>query len=118
MDYRQRAVAYKDDNHTFEELKEAFKIPPETYYQWKGRLENGYYDNVFIRERKRKIDKEALRRKIAEKPDIYLHELAELFGCTESAVFYALKKMNITRKKRLLPIMKSQKKNAKNLQPK
>jgi transposase-like protein len=34
-DYRQRAVAYKDEGHTFKELKEAFDIPPETYYQWR-----------------------------------------------------------------------------------
>ena len=115
MDYRQRAVAYKDENHTFEELRDTFKIPPETYYQWKSRLENGYYNTVFTRERKRKIDKEELRRVIAEKPDIYLRELAELFGCTESAVFYALKKMNITRKKRLLPITKNPKKNVMNI---
>ncbi|MDR2923017.1 MAG: helix-turn-helix domain containing protein [Treponema sp.] len=40
-DYRQRAVVYKDEGHTFNELKEAFQIPPETYYLWKERLENG-----------------------------------------------------------------------------
>ena len=32
MDYRKRAVEYKDAGHTFKELEEAFKIPPITYY--------------------------------------------------------------------------------------
>jgi transposase-like protein len=43
-DYKRRAVAFKDEGHTFKELKEAFNIPPETYYVWKEKIENGYYD--------------------------------------------------------------------------
>jgi transposase len=82
-------------------LREAFEIPSVTYYDWEEKLDNGYYDTKTIRERKRKIDKDELKRKVAEKPDAYLRELAEKYGCTESAVFYALKKLNITRKKDL-----------------
>src|SRR5215469_10532554 len=117
MDYRRRAVAYKDEGHTFKELEEAFKIPPETYYQWKRKLENGYYDTPIVRERKRKIDKIKLKQAIDENPDAYLRELAALFGCAVSSIFYALKKLNITVKKKSLPIKKSQKRNARNLQP-
>ena len=43
MDFRRRAVAYKDEGHTFGELREAFGIPAQTYYQWKRKLQNGYY---------------------------------------------------------------------------
>jgi hypothetical protein len=39
-----RAIAFKDEGHIFNELKEAFKIPSETYYYWKDKLENRYYD--------------------------------------------------------------------------
>jgi transposase len=98
-DYRKRAVEYKDSGHTFKELKEAFEIPPETYYDWKEKLENGYYEEKKKVERKRLIDKEKLAAAIKEKPDAYLHELAELFGCTPQAVHYALEKMKITYKK-------------------
>ena len=97
------------------ELKEAFGIPPETYYIWKERLESGYYDIKIVRERKRKIDKDELKRAIAEKPDAYLRELAEKFECTETAVFYALEKLKITRKKSLLPITKSPRKNVRSI---
>jgi hypothetical protein len=40
-----------------------------------------------------------LKKAVQEKPDAYLHELAELFGCSAQAVFYMLKKMDITFKK-------------------
>ena len=115
MDYRLRAVAYRDEGHTFNELKEAFKIPAETYYQWKEKLECGYYDTKIVRERKRKINKNELKQMVAEKPDIYLRELADKFHCTEVAVFYALEKLNITRKKSVLPITKNRKRNARNI---
>ena len=109
IDFEQRAVAYKDEGHTLRELKEAFGIPAETYYKWKAKLENGYYETKIIRERRRKIDKDKLKQAVAKKPDAYLRELAEQFGCTETAVFYALGKLNITRKKSALPITKDPK---------
>ena len=89
IDYRKRAVEYKDSGHTFKELAEAFKIPPITYYETNQK-----------RERSRKIDKEKLRQAVADTPDAYLHELAALFNCTPQAVFYMLIKLNITLKKR------------------
>ena len=107
MDYIKRAVAYKQEGHTLKELKEAFGIPAETYYDRKAKLENGYYDIKIKRERKRKIDKEVLRQSLEKKPDAFLWELAEQFNCTPTAVFYALENMNITRKKSILPIMKN-----------
>jgi len=51
-------------------------------------------------ERHRKIDKEALKQAVAEKPDAFLKEYAEQFDCTPTAVCYALEKFNITRKKK------------------
>ena len=117
MDYRLRAVAYKDEGHTFKELKEIFKIPAQTYYQWKEKLQNGYYETKIIRERKRKIDKDELKQEVAKKVDAYLHELADKFRCTESAVFYALKRLKITRKKSVLPITKNPRRNVQNILP-
>jgi putative heme iron utilization protein len=50
-------------------------------------------------ERKRKIDKEELKKALANKPDAYLKAMAEQFKGPITAVFYALEKLNITRKK-------------------
>ena len=100
IDYVKRAVAYKQEGHTFNELMEAFGIPSATYYDWEAKLKNGHYDIKVKRERHRKIDKIALKQAVEENPDAFLKELAEQFDCTPVAVFYALEKLNITRKKR------------------
>jgi len=47
-----------------------FKIPPETYYLYKEKLENGYSGEKVFRERKRKIDKDILRQAVKDNPDI------------------------------------------------
>ena len=108
VDFIRRAVAYKQNGHTFNQLREAFDIPPETYYQWKNNLEIGYYEiERGKQERKRKIDREQLKNAVAQKPDSYLYELAELFDCSPQAIFYMLEKLNITLKKRPLPTLKN-----------
>lgn len=114
-DYIKRAVAYKQEGYTFKELQQAFNISSATYYDWEKKLKNGHYDVKVKRERKRKIDKEALRRVVTEKPDSFLWELAAQFGCTPPAVFYALEKLKITRKKRPILIRKYVRKNEQNI---
>jgi transposase len=115
IDFIKTAVAYKQKGHTFKQLEEAFGIPSQTYYLWKKKLENGFYQMPKTRqERRRKIDKEKLKQAVKEKPDAYLHELATLFGCSFQAVFTALKNLGITLKKRPSPISKNQRKNVLN----
>jgi transposase len=100
IDFIKQAVAYKQKGHSLKELKEAFEIPHQTVYQWEKKLRDGYYDKTPVkRERKRKIDKEKLKQAVAEKPDSYLYELAQQFGCSPQAVFLMLRKLNITIKK-------------------
>jgi transposase len=115
IDFIKRAVAYRQEGHTFEQLREAFNIPSATFYDWEEKLNNGYYDIKIKRERRRKIDKEALKKAVAEKPDAFLKEYAEQFNCTPTAVFYALKNLNITLKKRPLPILKNQRGSGRSL---
>ena len=75
---------------------------------WRKLLsETGSLEPQYRKTRSRKIDKEALKRAVEEKPDAYLSELAKPFGCTEQAVFYALKKMGITVKKNSIPTPKN-----------
>ena len=116
IDFIKRAVEYRQEGHTFAQLREAFDIPSATYYDWEAKLNNGHFDIVVKRERHRKIDKEALIKAVAEKPDAFLKEYAEQFNCTPTAVFYALEKLNITRKKRLLPILKNPSKSGRSFQ--
>jgi len=115
IDFIKRAITYKQNGHTFAQLHKAFDIPSATYYDWEAKLNNGYFDIIVKRERHRKIDKEALIKAAHEKPDAFLKEYAEQFNCTSTAVFYALEKLNMTRKKRPSHILKSQKKSARSL---
>ena len=109
-DYRKRAVAYKDEGHTFAELEKAFKISNGTYYRWKKESENGYERAKSPQVRTGgKIDREVLRQAVEERPDAYLRELADIFGCSPTAVHKMLKKMNITLKKRRSPTARNQK---------
>jgi hypothetical protein len=107
IDFIKRAVAYKQEGHTFEQFSEAFGIPCARYYDWEEKLNTGYYDIKIKGERHREIDKEALKKAVAEEPDAFLKEYAKQFNCTSTAIHYALENLNITRKKRLLPIMKN-----------
>jgi len=101
IDFVKRAPAYKQQGHTFKQLREIFGICSQSYYQWVEKLANNHYQTKIKRQRSRKIDKELLKQAVADKPDAYLYELAKLFGCTVQAVFYMLRKLNITYKKDL-----------------
>ncbi len=105
-DYKECAVKYKRDNHTFEQTKKIFGMSKSAFYEWEKEYDAGFPVQP-KRTRKRKIDKEALQRAVEERPDSELSELAEPFDCTPQAVFYALKRMGITLKKRPLPTPKN-----------
>lgn len=118
-DFRKTAVAYKDNGHTFKELQEVFGITNKTYSDWrKLHQETGSYEKREVVRQPKKIVIERLKKAIEEKPDAFLYELAELFGCSEQAVFYALRKHNITLKKRRSPTQKSQRKSVQSMQKK
>ena len=113
--YRKRAMAFKEAGHTFKELLEVFGIHSTTYYEWKNLLETtGCVKYTPPATRNRKIDNEALKQAIEERPDAYLRELAEIFECSAQAIDQKLKRMEITLKKRPLLIQKNQKKNGQN----
>lgn len=116
--FRERAIAYKASGATFKQLKEVFGIDNTTYASWvKLKIETGsVVSDKSHNPRKRKIDLEKLKQAVQEKPDAYLEELAAPFGCTVQAVFYALKKVNFTLKKRRLLTRKNLKKSGLNTQ--
>jgi transposase len=99
-DFRERVIAYMDKGYSFAELKEIFNIYPARYYAWLRLLsETGGLEPRPITGRPPSIDIALLKDAVAEKPDAYLRELAEPFGCSAVAVHYALKKIGITYKK-------------------
>jgi transposase len=113
-DFVERAVMYYVAGHTAAEVKEVFGIARSTLYDWIARAEAGYPKSP-KRTFERKINLATLQQALEEKPDSELSDLAKLFDCTLQAIFYALKRMGYTQKKRRLHTRKSQKKHAQNI---
>jgi transposase len=109
-DYRKAAIAFKRAGHTFKELRDVFKITHRTYYQWIEILETSGSARIEIkRTRKGKIDPDALKKAVEEKPDAYLRELSKMFNCSTSAIYRRLVNLGFTYKKRLLLTQKNPK---------
>ena len=108
-DYKECAVRFKLNNHTYDETYEIFGMAESTLYEWIKEYKAGFPEKP-KRTYEKKINKEALKQAVEERPDSELSELAQPFNCSAQAVFYALKNMGITLKKRHSPTLKNQKK--------
>jgi len=98
--YRQRVLDYINEGHTEKEAAEVFKVSTFTIWSWKSKLkETGTLAPKKRKETWRKIDPEKLRKYVAEHPDAYQYEIAEVFGVRLYAIQKALKRLDITRKK-------------------
>jgi transposase len=116
IEYRKAAIEFKEEGHTFAELKKVFKITSKTYYEWVELLETtGSLQFRNANERQRKIDVEKLKQAVEEQPDAYLRELAAKLDVSASAVHKCLKKHKITYKKRRSPTQKNPKKTGQNI---
>ena len=97
---RRRAIEYWEDGHSKKETAAVFKVSHFTLQLWKSKLkESGTLEGKKRKEVWRKIDPEKLKEYVEHHPDAYLKEMAEEFGCSEVAIFKALKRLKITRKK-------------------
>jgi len=98
--FREKVLEYIAKGHTSKEAQETFGVGRTTIKAWKKlRKETGKLDNRPLVRKSRKICLERLKSYITENPDSYQNEVAELFDCTQPAVHYALKRLNMTRKK-------------------
>ena len=117
--FKQRVIEYREEGHTFKETCKVFKISETTLIRWIKKEKEGKLGEVKIRDRKpKKIYPEKLVEYIKINPDAYLSEIADNFNCSTTAVLKALKKLNITRKKRLLHTKNNVVKKQKNIQMK
>ena len=99
--YRERTIEYRQAGHTLEETHQVFKVSRSTIQTWEKQLkETGDLEKKELHRSFRKIDPEKLKAYIAEHPDAYQSEMAEVFGCSESGIRYVLRQQKITRKKR------------------
>ena len=100
VNFRRRALEYWNDGHSKAATAKVFGIGTSTLQQWKSQLnETGKLEPKKRRETWRKIDPEKLKEYLKSHPDAYLKEMAEEFDCSEVAIFKALKRLKISRKK-------------------
>jgi transposase len=98
--FRESVLDFIDKGNTQETAHKLFGVGTTTIKEWKRlKHETGSLEARPLDRKGRKICAEELETYIAEHPHSYQNETAEHFGCTQPAVHYALKRLNITRKK-------------------
>lgn len=100
INYRLRALEYWANGHTKNEAAEVFKVDLATLYRWRTLLkESGSVESKARTRSWSKVEPIRLLQFLEKRPDAYLKEIAEEFGCSDAAIFYALRRLKISRKK-------------------
>ena len=110
LDFRKKVLEIKKEKKlSFEKTAKLFNLGKSTLQRWEKRI-------VPILKRNKpatKLNMEALKKDVAEYPDGYLKERAKRLNVSASCVFYALKRVNISYKKKRYNIPKETKKREK-----
>jgi putative transposase len=97
LDLRKRVVECVEGGGSVSKAVKNYQVSRATIYRWLGREE---LKETKVKRRKRKLDWEALRKDIEQNPEKKLSDRAKMFGVRTNAIWYAIKEMKITRKKR------------------
>ena len=116
IDLRRRVLAYIEETEDKTKASKLFKVGIATIYRWIARKQQtGNLEPSRKKAYKKKIDDQKLIAYVEKNPDHFLSEIATHFNTTLQAIFYALKRLKITRKKRLRFTRKETKKSEQNL---
>ena len=99
-DLRERVLKYVEGEGSKTEAASIFGVCLKTIWNW---IERKKQEDISPKKKvvlPRKINNECLFQFIKANPDACLREIAEEFGVTIPAVFYACKRLKITLKKR------------------
>ncbi len=98
--YRERTIEYRKEGHTLEETHRTFKVSIATIRKWEKQLEKeGNLEKKPLNRSYKKVNPEKLIAYVAEHPDAYQKEIAQECGCSATAIYLAMKRLKITRKK-------------------
>lgn len=96
QDFRDKVLKIRvDEKVSIRELAKRFGIGTTTITNWIKQPKVKKTRNKSAT----KIDMEALKADVAERPDAYLTERAKTFNVSPSCIFYALKRLGIVYKK-------------------
>lgn len=109
-DLRKKALDYIENGGSKVLAGQIFGVTVQTLINWVKRKKQGNLAPDTTKKRApQKLETEKLKMYIENHPDKYLREIAEEFGVTITAVFYACKRLKITLKKRHLSTRKGMK---------
>ena len=119
VDLRKRVLEYIEETKDKRKASQLFKVGIATIYRWIARkTQTGNLEPSRSKAYKKKIDDQKLIAYLEQHPDHFLSEIAAHFNTTLQAIFYALRRLKITRKKRLRSTRKETKKSEQNLSKK
>ena len=114
IDLRKKALQYLANGGKQSEASKIFGVTTRTLSNWIHRDKQKDLAPRMNGSKPSKIDDDKIKKYVEENPDHYLREIAEAFGTTLQAVFYACKRLKITLKKKSRVTKKEMKKNEKN----
>ena len=96
LDFRKRVLCVKQErNLTFVQTGELFGVDIRTLFRWQRRIE----PQTTREKPATKIDMQALEADVKNNPDRFQYERAKDYNASQSAIYYALKRLKISRKK-------------------
>ena len=98
-DLRKRVLDFITNGGSKAAAERTFRVSRRTIYNWLE-AEDPYACEKPGPKGPRHIDYDALQQHVADFPDFTLAERAQHFGASTHGIFYALSKLNITRKKK------------------
>jgi len=107
VDLRERVLSHLEKNPDKKAASVLFQVGIATVFRWVSLKKlKGNVEPLRRKYAYKKIDDQKLIEYVEANPDPFLSEIAEYFGLTLQAIFYALKRLKITRKKRRYSIRK------------
>ena len=96
LDLRQKVIIFVENGGTITEAAHIFGRGRASIYRWLSRPK---LSATKVKRRRRKLDWKELEKDVKQNPESKLADRAKKFGVNTTAIFYALKRMKITRKK-------------------
>ena len=100
LDFRKRVFSVKEERGlTFKDTSKLFEIDIRTLFRWQERLE----PRTTRDKPATKVDMQALKADLEKNPDRFQYERAQDYGVSQATIFYALKRLKVSRKKNATP---------------
>lgn len=115
LDLRTKIIKYIEKGNSVNKTSETFGIAVRTIFYWKALHEKNELKpkNNSVRKPK-KVNPETLKKYIKNNPEKTIQQIADHFNVCGQAVFYRIKKLNFTYKKKNSYIKKEMKKEEQN----